>query len=166
VTDPYQPPQAEVEDLGRGPENTRARFIGHESRCLGLGWLAIGLATLAGLALVSDSLHGRRPWDETLGYLAFAVAPPLAVGVGILQLREWARLAAAPLFFLLLFLFPIGTFLGGYALWVLFSEPGGVVFSLSYRGVKEQTPTLRASRAPSLAMVLAAAAIGTVSLLI
>tara|TARA_R110002072_G_scaffold67987_1_gene166115 strand:- start:821 stop:1192 length:372 start_codon:yes stop_codon:yes gene_type:complete len=122
--------------------------------------------TLVGLALLSDALHGRRPWDSTLVYLAICVAPPLAVGVGLLKLREWARVTAAPLFFLLLFLFPIGTFLGGYALWVMFSEPGGVVFSLGYRGVRSQTPTIRASRAPSVAMIMTVAAIGTASLLI
>lgn len=166
MTNPYEPPLAEVSDLGHGPSETRARYMPHEARCLALGCLAIGLASLGGLALVSDALHGHRTWQDTGGYLALGVAPPLVVGVGILRLREWARVCAAPLFFLLLFLFPIGTFLGGYALWVLFSEPGGVVFSLGYRGVRAQTPSLRASWAPSAAMILAVAAIGTVSLLI
>lgn len=133
---------------------------------MALGCLAIGLTTLAALALLSDALHDRRPWDSTLIYLVGGVAPPLVVGMGLLKLREWARVVAAPLFFLLLFLFPIGTFLGGYALWVMFSEQGGVVFSLGYRGVRSQTPTIRASRAPSAAMILTVAAIGTVSLLV
>lgn len=166
MTDPYDPPAASLEVPLVGPEQTRARLVGHEARCLALGWLLVGLATLVFLAILSDGLHGVRPWQTTLTYLLVAATPPLVVGAALVRLKSWGRVVAAPLFALALILFPIGTFLGGYALWALFSADGRLVFSREYQEVRERTPEVRPSRTPTLAMLLAVAAIGTAALVI
>ena len=55
--------------------------------------------------------------------LVLAVASA-AAGVGLLQYQSWARVFAIIVAVLLLFHFPIGTVIGGYAFWVLLSKEG------------------------------------------
>ena len=58
-----------------------------------------------------------------LGAMALA-AGVAAAGVGLLQYRSWARVLAIIMAVFLLFHFPIGTVVGVYAFWVLFSHEG------------------------------------------
>ena len=68
--------------------------------------LAGGLAVFAGLAMT-------------------AVAGGLtAAGIGLLQYRSWARVAATIMAVLMIFKFPLGTAVAIYAFWVLFSQEG------------------------------------------
>ena len=45
-----------------------------------------------------------------------------AAGVGLLQHKSWGRVLAIIMSIVMLFKFPIGTAIGIYALWVLFSH--------------------------------------------
>jgi zinc ribbon protein len=58
-----------------------------------------------------------------LGILALA-AGTTGAGVGLLQYKSWARTFAIVMAVLMLFHFPIGTVIGGYAFWVLLSQEG------------------------------------------
>lgn len=54
--------------------------------------------------------------------------PGVIIGIGLLQLRSWARVAGIVISLLNLFNFPFGTVLGVYGLWVLFSKDTERVF--------------------------------------
>jgi hypothetical protein len=113
-----------------------------------LGWLLIGNGVLAGIVSMAILLAGAfvkhipfRPQDFdhmtrfpgqfislilTLVGLSIAAlaAGVAAAGVGLIQHREWARTLAIVMSVFLLFHFPIGTAVGIYAFWVLFSHEG------------------------------------------
>jgi hypothetical protein len=54
--------------------------------------------------------------------------PALIIGWGLYKLRPWARIAGIVLSLLLLLVFPFGTALGVYGLWVLLSGEGARLF--------------------------------------
>ena len=111
-----------------------------------LGWLLIGNGVLAGIValaiLFAGSImkHLPVPWPPDAGNVpvqfvrfiltivglsaAALAAGVAAAGVGLLQHREWARTLAIIMSVFLLFHFPIGTAVGIYAFWVLFSREG------------------------------------------
>jgi hypothetical protein len=108
-----------------------------------LAWGAIfALVGIAGLALMAGALaiarsHGPvgAPSDLAAGVTAFTLGALaiLALLWGILHLwlgaamrrfSHWARLAALGLAVINVVLFPFGTALGGYAMWVLLTEEG------------------------------------------
>src|SRR5687768_13845452 len=55
-------------------------------------------------------------------FLLVLSLPAVIIGIGLLQLRTWARVAGIVISLLNLFNFPLGTILGVYGLWVLFSK--------------------------------------------
>jgi hypothetical protein len=107
-----------------------------------LGWLLVGNAILTGvlalLILFAGQVVRHLPipippgmphfigWVTTvIGLGAAALAAGIAAaGVGLLQYRSWARVMAVVMAVFLLFHFPIGTVIGVYAFWVLFSKEG------------------------------------------
>jgi hypothetical protein len=62
-------------------------------------------------------------------FLLLLSLPGVVIGIGLLQLRSWARVAGIVISLLNLFNFPFGTMLGVYGLWVLFAKETERVFS-------------------------------------
>lgn len=60
--------------------------------------------------------------------LVMTSLPAVFIGYGLYKLRPWSRLAGIVLSILLLIIFPFGTILGVYGLWVLFSRDGERLF--------------------------------------
>jgi hypothetical protein len=54
--------------------------------------------------------------------------PALIIGYGLYQLQPWSRIAGIVLSIVSLIWFPLGTALGVYGLWVLFSADGQRLF--------------------------------------
>ena len=73
------------------------------------GLTALTLGLIAGLALLFGALH-------------------IWIGAGLRRYRSWARLLALGLAVINLVLFPFGTALGAYALWVLLTEQGRALY--------------------------------------
>ncbi|GAA0315697.1 hypothetical protein GCM10009087_27720 [Sphingomonas oligophenolica] len=104
--------------------STPLRVIAWIYLILGVLGLAIGTALCIGLGLESDP---RGP--EALAWIGFFFAiaaifyllPATIGGLGLLLGKPWARIPVAIVSVLLLFGFPIGTMLGGYALWAVVS---------------------------------------------
>jgi len=48
--------------------------------------------------------------------------PNIVAGIGLIRLRPWARIAGIVLSILGLMMFPFGTIVGVYGIWVLFSK--------------------------------------------
>jgi hypothetical protein len=55
-------------------------------------------------------------------FLTLLSLPGVIVGIGLLKLRPWARIAGIVLSILSLMMVPFGTIVGAYGLWVLFSK--------------------------------------------
>lgn len=75
---------------------------------------ALGILTIVGLC--------------SGGFLLLFGIPVALAGWGLLKKVYWARVLAMVLAILGLFLFPIGTIIGAYVLWVLTSEPAAAYF--------------------------------------
>jgi hypothetical protein len=56
------------------------------------------------------------------GVVALLSAPSILGGWGLLRRKPWARVLVLILSFLNLFAFPVGTLVGGYAIWVLMND--------------------------------------------
>jgi hypothetical protein len=54
--------------------------------------------------------------------LAALSVPGVIIGVGLIRLRPWARVAGMVISILSLMMIPFGTIIGIYGLWVLFSK--------------------------------------------
>jgi len=70
--------------------------------------IALPIIGLTGMALV--------------GFLVATSLPGVVVGIGLIRLRPWARIAGIVMSILSLIMFPFGTLVGVYGLWVLFSK--------------------------------------------
>jgi hypothetical protein len=57
-----------------------------------------------------------------VAFLVLSSLPGIAAGLGLLKFRPWARILALVLSILALVLFPFGTVLGIYGLWVLLNK--------------------------------------------
>lgn len=69
--------------------------------------IAVPIIGLTGMALV--------------GFLVLTSLPSVIVGIGLVRLRPWARIAGIVISILSLVMIPFGTIVGVYGLWVLFS---------------------------------------------
>lgn len=81
----------------------------------------VGLNADPGDAAVALPIIGIAGSALVIFLLALSL-PGLIVGVGLLKLAPWARIAGIVLAILHLINIPIGTALGIYALWVLFNK--------------------------------------------
>jgi hypothetical protein len=57
-----------------------------------------------------------------VAFLVLASLPGMAAGWGLIKFRPWARILALVLSILALILFPFGTLIGIYGLWVLLNK--------------------------------------------
>ncbi len=109
---------------------------------IGFGVLSIGVFVAAGgmdgLLLTDDPFYKRNdlasiPLERLLAaaYLIFALAmaiPMMVVGRAILAWQGWAKTVGTLISALLLLLFPVGTAVGVYGLWVLTDEATEFLF--------------------------------------
>jgi hypothetical protein len=104
-----------------------------------LAWIHIVLSGLllgAGLFLcivviMSPDKNSRAPeiiLSMFFSLAAFLLIPAFVSAIGLLYLQWWARIVMVLLSLMHLLLFPIGTVLGGFGLWVLFSREAQAAF--------------------------------------
>lgn len=89
--------------------------------------LAVGTVVLIGLLLSRDPARDSALLFVGPLFLAMAVLfflPGVIGGVGLLRGKAWARAIIITLSFLIILLFPVGTALGGFGLWVLLGREG------------------------------------------
>ena len=101
------------------------------TRALGIIHMVVSgvlLLTLVGVTLLL--VLGDGAADFTLAWVAIAVVvgslgllvPSFVGGLGLVYGKRWARGLILVLSFVLLPAFPFGTLLGGFGLWVLFTD--------------------------------------------
>lgn len=147
---PYEAPAARVADpVVTGVEAERTAHLRHEARLQSVGWLywlaALGLIALA---VVSQVFKGRGD-AESMSFLAVELVLTLiaaGVGWGFRSLAAWVRIPGSVLSGLGLLLFPFGTIVHGYILWLMWCAKGRRVLSPAWAEVRRQTPDLRYRR--------------------
>jgi hypothetical protein len=157
AANPYAPTVNVTKEAGyeSDAEAFRKKYISHEASVKSIGTLyligtaimiPLGLASLVIPLLTTTNATGGPDIFFVLGvgavYLAFGIGYGF-VGVGIRQLRPWARIVGIVFSAIGLIGFPIGTLISLYFLYLLASEKGSVVFSDSYKQVIAQTPHIK-----------------------
>jgi hypothetical protein len=88
----------------------------------------VGVAADPGDAAVALPIIGLAGSALVIFLLALSL-PGFIVGIGLLKLAPWARIAGIVLAIIHLINIPFGTVLGIYALWVLFSKEAEQLFA-------------------------------------
>ncbi len=146
-----QPGQA----ISGTPESIRRFYLSHESAIKGFGLLygfssgcyiliAIAAAVLSVVAFAAEG--GIAPGIFVLIYAAvyFVIGALTAlVCSGLYKLSDVGKIGGSIFAVLGLCAIPLGTILGGYLLFLLFSEKGNFIFSQNYRAIVKQTPHIR-----------------------
>jgi len=102
--------------------------------------LMFGGAGLAGLAQRGNEVRPDViPIVGAVGGIFFLLAsllsvPAIVAGLGLLKYRRWSRVLTIVLSGILLFIWPVGTILGGYSLWVLLSKKTEPLFARAGSG--------------------------------
>jgi len=63
-------------------------------------------------------------------FLVLLSLPGIIIGIGLIRLRPWSRIAAIVFSILSLTLLPVGTLVGVYGLWVLFNRETERLFTV------------------------------------
>jgi hypothetical protein len=67
-------------------------------------------------------------------FLLMLSLPGIVIGIGVIRLRPWARIAGIVLSILSLTMIPFGTMVGVYGVWVLFNHETERLFNLQFTG--------------------------------
>lgn len=151
---PYAPPAAEVDATGTTPdtdlgqaEQLRLEHLRQEASVLAFGLLAVLTALFGGAWGVFLLKFGTSPntgarlvvslGAAVLGVILFGV------GVGLLRLAPWSRVAGLLGAALALLLFPAGTLAGALLFQVLLSSKGRFVLSPEHARLRERTPHVK-----------------------
>jgi hypothetical protein len=67
-----------------------------------------------------------------LWIMLLLAVPSIVIGVGLLSFRGWARVSGILLAVFQLLNLPLGTLVGFYSLWVLFSDDADMIFNRRY----------------------------------
>ena len=67
-----------------------------------------------------------------LWIMLLLTVPSIVIGVGLLSFRGWARVSGILLAVFQLLNLPLGTLVGLYSLWVLFSDDADMIFNRCY----------------------------------
>jgi ABC-type glycerol-3-phosphate transport system permease component len=87
-----------------------------------------GLAIINWPGVVSDSGAALIASAGTLCFFLPGIIAYILAGYGLLKYKSWARILAIILALLNLILFPIGTVIGIYTLWVMFNDEAEALF--------------------------------------
>lgn len=112
----------------------------HHVRVVGVLYIAVG--AISGLAAIFQLLFfGGAPvlaaflsiYNVVASVWLWAalllIVPSIITGLALIALRDWARGAGIVLAVFQMINLPLGTALGFYALWVLFSEQADMLFT-------------------------------------
>ncbi|QDV82751.1 hypothetical protein [Planctomycetes bacterium TBK1r] len=157
---PYAPTShvSETEGLESDVESYRRRYLNHEAsiKSVGILYLIPGVLLLvffvamAGMAAVSLLVDGNGMQGMGLVEAALVVglygglgAVQIYTGLGLRRFKIAARRLATVFSTIGLLMFPIGTLINGYILYLLQSQKGKVVFSESYQDAIRRTPHIK-----------------------
>lgn len=175
---PYAAPSADLTKDVKGPEwadvALRQAHLQHEVQLKSVGSLYLlaalvwGVASAIGTPVYFD-LHPFEPaWLKviTVALLLLTVLVLVVVGVGFRGLQSWVRIPGAALSIGGLLLFPLGTLINAYVLYLMFCAKGRTVLAPDYARVRAATPHLRYRRSALERAVIAVLLIAALALIL
>lgn len=127
----------------------REKHIKHEASikavgflCLLGGVLLLGSFAFAGIETIAAGSLVESPGIRLLFEIAFGTLQ-LISGIGLRQLQGWSRIPAAIVAAVAMTNLLIGTVIGIYILYLLFSPKGSKILSAEYREIVALTPDIR-----------------------
>ena len=151
---PYATPRSEVEGVSAnapaGAEADRRAHLSVEQGLKSIGSLYVLTGGLACLGLVLTVVMGviaALDSTENLGVFALSILvwgfigpPSVWIGLSLRRRNPAVRIVASILAGLSLLSFPMGTLVGGYTLWLMWSAKGKRVFAPDYQSIVDATP--------------------------
>ena len=149
---------AQSDSFSGDAASVRRNLISHESAIKGFGLLyAIGAgfyifiavaATIFGLFVFASFPKDAGPAIGTMMLIYAAVYFTIGtlvglVSTGLYKLSDVGKIGGSIFSVLGLCAVPIGTLLGAYMLYLMFSEKGNYIFSQRYRSIVKQTPHIK-----------------------
>ena len=110
--------------------------------CLLGGVLLLGSFAFVGIEVIAAGSLAESPAMNLLFEIAFGILQLIA-GIGLRQLQGWSRIPAAIVAAVSMVSVPIGTIIGIYILYLLFSPKGAKVLSAEYQQIVALTPDMR-----------------------
>ena len=170
TSDLYAPPAASLAgpaEATGAAERIRLEHLAHEAAVRSIGSLYLLAAFVLGVAALLMLGQGARDAGLLVAGIVYGAiaAASVALAVGLRRLSRWVRVPVGVLSGVGVLLFPIGTLINAYILYLLFGHKGRVVFSPEYEDVVGQTQDLR-YRTSRVVVVLAAALLGLILLAI
>lgn len=153
---PYAAPQAELLDTPEfaGDDLTLVRrsHIRHEIQLKSVGsmYYFVGVCFVLACVAMAASLGSGRPglailWPLLLLYVGLSAAL-IVLGYGFRRLRPWVRVPGGLLATLSLVAIPVGTLIGGWVLYLMFSAKGQQVLDPAYQDIIAATPQVKYQR--------------------
>ncbi|MEK7952065.1 hypothetical protein [Luteolibacter soli] len=148
---PYQTPAATevVAPPALQVREVREEHMKHEASLKAVGFLGLlggvlllGSFAFVGIEAIAAGLLESSSSMSLLFEVAFGTLQIIA-GIGLRQLQGWARIPAAIVAAVSMTSVPIGTIVGLYILYLLFSPKGSKVLSAEYREIVAVTPDMR-----------------------
>ena len=124
-------------------EQIRKDHIKHEASVKSVGFLYFLGAAFLILAGVGGLVTGDGVSMAVGLVLACFGILQIWVAIGLRRLKSWARIPTAILSGIGLLVFPFGTIINGYILYLVLCQKGKTVFSDEYKLVIEQTPHIK-----------------------
>jgi len=127
----------------------REKHIKHEASIKAVGFLCLlgGVLLLGSFAFVSiETIAAGSLVESPAMSLLFEIAfgtLQLISGIGLRRLQGWSRIPAAIVAAVAMTKLPIGTIIGIYILYLLFSPKGSKILSAEYREIEALTPDVR-----------------------
>jgi fructose-specific phosphotransferase system IIC component len=118
-------------NLEENAMNTHVKVVGWlwiVNGLLSILMAVTGLAIINWPGVVSDSGDALLASSGVLCFFLPGIIAYIVVGYGVLKYKAWARILAIVLALLNLILFPIGTVIGIYTLWVMFNDEAEALF--------------------------------------
>lgn len=177
---PYAAPSADLMKDVTGAEwadvALRQAHLQHEVQLKSVGSLYFLAAIFIGL--VALALYSSRPLTFARAesgvswYLMITLMPTaliavfVTMGFGFRGLHSWVRIPGAVLAIPGLLLFPLGTLINAYALYLMFCAKGRTVLAPDYARVRAATPHLRYRRSALERGVIAVLLIAVLALIL
>ncbi|MCW1921030.1 hypothetical protein OKA05_00595 [Luteolibacter arcticus] len=148
---PYQTPAVSevAAPLPSDIREIRERHIKHEASLKAVGFLSIlggvmllGAFAFLGLEVVAARSLGTSPATNLLFSVGLGTLQVIS-GIGLRRLQGWARIPAAIVAAVAMVSIPVGTLVGVYILYLLFTPKGSMVLSAEYRDIVILTPDIR-----------------------
>lgn len=150
---PYEAPQPEdsaspPDHIVGSSEEIRSMHLKHEAAVRSIGlfyYVCGGIVMILPIAIIAEDI-ARGLTSNDWGAVAFLCGIallPIAAATGLRRLMPWGRRTGIVLGAIGLLVFPLGTIVGAYIIYLLMRSKNTSIFSREYREIVAMTPQMK-----------------------